>query len=81
MKLQYDSLDDETLFTHVFVMVDDLYKNLHFPQKDNLRRGPTPKLSDSEVITLEIIRELKEIASQKRWIKYLKTIGFISSRG
>ena len=72
MKLQYNSLDDETLFTHVFVIVDDSYKCLHFPQKDNLRKGPTPKLSDSEVITLEIMKELKEIASQKRWIKYLK---------
>ena len=72
MKLSYDALDDETLFTHVFVIVDDFYKNLNFPQKDNFIRGPTPKLSDSEVITLEIVRELKKVTSQKRWIKYLK---------
>jgi len=72
MKLNYDSFDDETLFTHLFVIVDDSYKKSHFPQKDNLRRGPTPNLSDSEVITLEIMRELKEMASQKRWIKYIK---------
>lgn len=72
MELKFDLLDDETLFTTVFVIVDDSYTSLNFQQKDDFRRGPTPKLSDSEVITLEVMRELKGMDSQKRWIKYLK---------
>jgi len=72
MKLTYDLLDDETLFTNVFVIVDDSYASLYFPQKDTLRKGPMPNLSDSEVITLEIMRELKGVNSQKRWMHYVK---------
>ena len=64
MKLTLDLFVDETLFPNVFAIVNDSYASLYFPHKDTL------KLSDSEVITLEIMRELKWVNSQKRWMQY-----------
>jgi len=39
-----------------FVMVDDFCK-IYFPGRKIRARGPLPKLADSEVITMELVRE------------------------
>jgi hypothetical protein len=40
----------------VFVMVDDFCK-IYYPPRKLRKRGPVPKLADSEVITMEIVGE------------------------
>ncbi len=53
-------MDLSTFIVAVFCLVDDQLKGRHIRQ-----RGPTPKLSDSEVITIEIVGEFLGIDTDK----------------
>ena len=50
-------LDTETLWTTIFVMVDDAYKNYRKIFADH-SPGPQPTFSDAEVLTLALAEEL-----------------------
>jgi hypothetical protein len=54
----------------VFVLVDDLFKEL-FPGRLR-RRGPSPVLSDSEVITVELIGEFLGLDHDKGLFAYFR---------
>lgn len=57
-------LDD--FIIHIYLFVDDYFKGL-----SRLRqRGPSPRLSDEEVITLEIVGEYLGLGSDKRIYEY-----------
>ena len=53
---------------NVFVCVDDFIKSLGALRKS----GPSPHLSDSEVITMEIVGEFLEMGSDKEIYEYFK---------
>jgi hypothetical protein len=54
-------VDLNTFIVSVFCMVDDRLKD-----RGPLRqRGPTPKLSDSEVITIEVVGEFLGIDTDR----------------
>lgn len=58
----------EEFITKIYVRVDDFLKKY-----GNLReRGPKPKLSDAEVITIEIAGEFQGLGSDKRIWEYFK---------
>ena len=57
--------------TTTFVIVDDFVKE-YFPARELRRRGFLPKLSDSEVITMEIVGEYLELNTDKAIYKYFK---------
>ena len=46
-------MDLNTFITAVFCLADDRLQE----QKPSRRRGPAPELSDSEVLTIEIVGE------------------------
>ena len=46
-------MDLNTFITAVFCLADDWLREQESPR----RRGPAPKLSDSEVLTIEIVGE------------------------
>ncbi len=54
---------------NVYVCVDDFLQTL----KPLRTRGPNPKLSDSEGITMEIVGEFLGLGSDKRIFDYVKT--------
>lgn len=54
-----------------FVIVDDFCKN-NFPVRILRTRGPFPKLSDSEVITMELIGEYLSIETDEGIYNYFK---------
>lgn len=61
----------EDFIITVFVCVDDILKNL--TQGKRLRkRGPDPKLKDSEVIAMEIVGEFLGIDTDKGIVRYFK---------
>lgn len=63
--------DLETLFTTVYVLVDDQYKRI-LKEYPRLRTsGPEPEFSDSEVITLALMAELTGNDSENAWIPYV----------
>ena len=45
-------MDLNTFIVAVFCLIDDRIKDLHIRQ-----RGPSPEISDSEVLTIEIVGE------------------------
>src|SRR2546421_7026450 len=51
-------LDKATVLTTIFTIVDDTMKGSPMIQQTLDRPGPTPRLSDSEVVTLAIYQEL-----------------------
>src|SRR5437763_8933409 len=51
-------LDKATVLTTIFTIVDDTMKGSPMIQQVLERPGPTPRLSDSEVVTLAIYQEL-----------------------
>lgn len=61
-------MDLSTFIIAVFDMVDDFLKD-RGPLR---RRGPAPKLSDSEVITMEIVGEFLKIDTEKGIYTYFK---------
>ncbi|MGF1471768.1 MAG: hypothetical protein ACFB50_08515 [Rubrobacteraceae bacterium] len=55
-------MDLDTFVVVVFCLVDDRLKG---SQRSYRQRGPAPKLSDSEVIAIEIVGEFLGIDSEK----------------
>ena len=62
-------LDD--FITTTFVIVEDFIKE-RFPARQLRQRGFLPKLSDSEVITMEIVGEYLGLSTAKAIHKYFK---------
>lgn len=60
------------LFTSVFVIVDDIYKEIIPINVSNRRNIKESKLSDSEIITISIIGELLTIDSENAFFNLLK---------
>lgn len=52
------SVDLDTFVTIVYCLVDEQYQHVIAPQKP-VRRGPRPKLSDSEVLPLMLVAQIK----------------------
>ena len=52
-----------------YVLIDDFLKTLPLLRK----RGPSPQLSDAEVITMEIVGEFLGHGSDKRIYDYFRT--------
>ena len=63
--------DIETFIIVIFILVDD-FVNKYFPPRKLRKRGILPKLSDSEVITMEIVGEFLGFHSDKDIYKYFK---------
>ena len=56
----------DTLFAMVYTVVDDWYQAVGWPLVRS-RPGPNPRFSDSEVLTLEVMRELEGETRERRW--------------
>ena len=54
---------------NVFVMADDFCKT-YFPDRSLRTRGPSPKLADSEVITMELVGEYMGFDTDERIYQY-----------
>lgn len=63
--------DLETLFTIIYVLVDDQYKMITKEYHRLRASGPEPEFSDSEVITLALMAELTGNDSENAWIPYV----------
>jgi hypothetical protein len=61
-------VDLNTFITAVFCVVDDWL----IPQKKLRQRGPNPELSDSEVLTMEIVGEFLGIDTERGLYAYFK---------
>src|SRR4051812_39437606 len=57
-------MDLETLIVAVFCLVDDFVHGL-CPGRGPRQRGPTPVLADSEVLTVEIVREFLGLGTDR----------------
>ena len=66
MDLPYD-----TLFTVVYALVDDWYQQ-EGRRLVQGRPGVRPRLSDSEVLTLELVRELEGETRERRWYRRVR---------
>ena len=64
-------LDTETLFTTIFVMVDDAYKNYRKIFADH-SPGPQPTFSDAEVLTLALAEELLSKPAELRFHAWVR---------
>jgi Transposase DDE domain len=62
-------VDLNTFIVSVFCLIDDRLKGRHRSYRS---RGPAPKLSDSEVITMEIVAEFLGIDTDKGIYTYFK---------
>jgi hypothetical protein len=62
-------VDLNTFIVSVFCLVDD---QLNHSERSLRARGPRPKLSDSEVITMEIVGEFLGIDTDKGIYTYFK---------
>jgi hypothetical protein len=62
-------LDLDTFLTAVYVVVDELYQEHLAPHKP-LRRGHAAELSDSEVLTLEILAQWQGRRSEAAFLRY-----------
>ena len=60
------------LFTNIFVIIDDIYKEIIPMSISNRRNINDSKLSDSEIITISIVGELLTIDSEKALFSLLK---------
>ena len=60
------------LFTNIFVIIDDIYKEIIPIGIRNRRNIKDSKLSDSEIITISIVGELLTIDSEKSFFSLLK---------
>jgi hypothetical protein len=61
-------MDLNTFITAVFCLVDDWFQEQEPPR----RRGPAPELSDSEVLTIEIVGEFLGIDAEKGLYTYFR---------
>ena len=57
----------EDLFTLVYVVVDDWYRCEGWALVRE-RPGVKPRFGDSEVLTLELVRELEGETRERRWM-------------
>lgn len=62
-------LDLDTFLTTIYCIADDLYR-AEFAAQKPLRPGPTPKLSDSEVITLALLAQWQRNRSERAFLRY-----------
>jgi hypothetical protein len=62
-------VDLNTFIISVFCLIDDRIKGRHRSYRS---RGPAPKLSDSEVLTMEIVGEFLGIDTDKGLYTYFK---------
>ncbi len=62
-------MDLNTFIVSVFCLIDDHLKGRH---RSYRQRGPAPKLSDSEVITMEVVGEFLGIDTDKGLYTYFK---------
>lgn len=62
-------MDLETFIVTVYCEVDDFVKR-HYPVRHLRQRGPLPRLSDSEVITMEIVGEYLGLNTEKAIYEY-----------
>ena len=60
-------MDTNTFLIHVYCIVDDFMKN-----KQIRKRGPKPQLSDSEVLTIEIVGSYLGVDTDKGLYTYFK---------
>jgi hypothetical protein len=58
------------LFVHVYVLVDDAVQHGQVPIPT--RPGPTPTCSDSELLTLAIVRHLLARPGERAWLAELR---------
>jgi hypothetical protein len=64
-------MDLDTLIITVFCLVDDSLSHL-YPDRRVRQRGPNPRLSDAEVLTIEIIGEYLEIDRDRALLDYFR---------
>lgn len=62
----------EDLILTVYVVIDDLYRQLAPPEVIHTRHILDAKLSDSETITIGICGELAGIDSENAWFSFVK---------
>ena len=62
-------LDADTVLTAVYCVVDDLYRATLAEGKP-VRRGPKPRLSDSEVLTLAVLAQWQPDRSERAFVRY-----------
>ena len=63
-------MSPQELLLHVFCLVDDQLQSLDLPRLR--RRGPRPALSDSEVITIELVGELWKLDTDKDLFRFFR---------
>jgi hypothetical protein len=64
-------VDLDTLIIAVFCLVDDSLSQL-YPGRRVRQRGPNPRLSDAEVLTIEIVGEYLEIDRERALLDYFR---------
>ena len=64
--------DFKDFITTVYTIIDDIYKEIIPKHIQNRRNKPKSILSDSEIITISIVGELKTIDSENSWYNYCK---------
>jgi len=62
-------MDLETFIVTVYCEIDDFIQK-HYPARSLRQRGPLPQLSDSEVITMEIVGEYLGLNTEKAIYQY-----------
>src|SRR5438105_10893486 len=62
-------LDADTVLTAVYCVVDDLYR-AEFAEDKPVRRGPKPRLSDSEVLTLAVLAQWQPDRSERAFVRH-----------
>ena len=65
-------MDLDSFIVMVYCEVDTIIKN-QFPARSLRHRGPLPRLSDSEVITMEIVGEYLSLNTEKAIYQYFFT--------
>ena len=64
-------MDLDVFIISVFCLMDDTLKTL-FPGKPLRQRGPAPVLSDSEVLTMEVVGEFLGLSQDTDLIRYFR---------
>lgn len=64
-------MDLEDYIVHIFCEVDD-FMRVFFPARSLRERGPLPELTDSEVLTIEIVGEKMGFETDKKIFKFFK---------
>lgn len=62
----------EDFILTVYVVIDDLYRQFAPPEVLHKRHVLDAKLSDPEIITISICRELAGIDSENTWFTFVK---------